>query len=132
MESDEDDEETQASFCRFLDDNFKLPISAYAPDCVPKVEIKERLDRKGSGERVHKKTAMGDCRYQIINKLRIKLFHISIDILNVLIIFNFVKEVHNAFDLLVRIRDGVVSEALQVSFDNIYLACFEGIVHCSV
>ena len=23
--------------------NFKLPISAYAPDCVPKVEIKERL-----------------------------------------------------------------------------------------
>ena len=43
MESDEDDEETQASFCRFLDDNFKLPISAYAPDCVPKVEIKERL-----------------------------------------------------------------------------------------
>ena len=44
MESDEDDEETQASFCRFLDDNFKLPISAYAPDCVPKVEIKERLD----------------------------------------------------------------------------------------
>lgn len=90
------------------------------------------LDRKGSGERVHKKTAMGDCRYQIINKLRIKLFHISIDILNVLIIFNFVKEVHNAFDLLVRIRDGVVSEALQVSFDNIYLACFEGIVHCSV
>lgn len=90
------------------------------------------LAGKGSGERVHKKTAMGDCRYQIINKLRIKLFHISIDILNVLIIFNFVKEVHNAFDLLVRIRDGVVSEALQVSFDNIYLACFEGIVHCSV
>ena len=44
MESDEDDEETQASFCRFLDDNFKLPISAYAPDCVPKVEIKERLN----------------------------------------------------------------------------------------
>ena len=43
MESDEDDEETQASFCGFLDDNFKLPISAYAPDCVPKVEIKERL-----------------------------------------------------------------------------------------
>ena len=43
MESDEDDEETQASFCRFLDDNFKLPISAYAPGCVPKVEIKERL-----------------------------------------------------------------------------------------
>ena len=43
MESDEDDEETQESFCRFLDDNFKLPISAYAPDCVPKVEIKERL-----------------------------------------------------------------------------------------
>ena len=43
MESYEDDEETQASFCRFLDDNFKLPISAYAPDCVPKVEIKERL-----------------------------------------------------------------------------------------
>ena len=26
-----------------LDDNFKLPISAYAPGCVPKVEIKERL-----------------------------------------------------------------------------------------
>ena len=23
--------------------NFKLPISAYAPGCVPKVEIKERL-----------------------------------------------------------------------------------------
>ena len=45
MESDEDDEETQASFCRFLDDNFKLPISAYAPGCVPKVEIKERLIR---------------------------------------------------------------------------------------
>ena len=43
MESDEDDEETQASFCRFLDDNFKLPISVYAPGCVPKVEIKERL-----------------------------------------------------------------------------------------
>ena len=43
MESDEDDEETQASFCRFLDDNFKLPISAYAPGCVPKVKIKERL-----------------------------------------------------------------------------------------
>ena len=43
MESDEDDEETQASFCRFLDDNFKLPISAYAPGYVPKVEIKERL-----------------------------------------------------------------------------------------
>ena len=43
MESDEDDEETQASFCRFLDDNFKLPISAYVPGCVPKVEIKERL-----------------------------------------------------------------------------------------
>ena len=43
MESDEDDEETQASFCGFLDDNFKLPISAYAPGCVPKVEIKERL-----------------------------------------------------------------------------------------
>lgn len=46
MESDEDDEETQASFCRFLDDNFKLPISAYAPGCVPKVEIKERLSSK--------------------------------------------------------------------------------------
>ena len=45
MESDENEEETQASFCRFLDDNFKLPISAYAPGCVPKVEIKERLDR---------------------------------------------------------------------------------------
>ena len=44
MESDEDDEETQASFCGFLDDNFKLPISAYAPGCVPKVEIKERLN----------------------------------------------------------------------------------------
>ena len=43
MESDEDDEETQASFCLFLDDNFKLPISAYAPGCVPKIEIKERL-----------------------------------------------------------------------------------------
>ena len=43
MESDEDDEETQASFCGFLDDNFKLPISAYAPGFVPKVEIKERL-----------------------------------------------------------------------------------------
>ena len=43
MESDEEDEETQAYFCRFLDDNFKLPISAYAPGCVPKVEIKERL-----------------------------------------------------------------------------------------
>ena len=43
MESDEEDEEIQASFCRFLDDNFKLPISAYAPGCVPKVEIKERL-----------------------------------------------------------------------------------------
>ena len=43
MESDEDDEETQASFSRFLDDNFKLPISAYAPGCVPKVEIKEQL-----------------------------------------------------------------------------------------
>ena len=43
MESNEDDEETQASFCRFLDDNFKLPISAYAPGCVPKVKIKERL-----------------------------------------------------------------------------------------
>ena len=43
MESDEDDEETQASFCRFLDDNFKLPISAYAPGCLPKVEFKERL-----------------------------------------------------------------------------------------
>ena len=43
MESDEDDEETQASFCRFFDDNFKLPISAYAPGCVPKVENKERL-----------------------------------------------------------------------------------------
>ena len=46
MESDEDDEETQASFCRFLDDNFKLPISAYVPGCVPKVEIKERLIKK--------------------------------------------------------------------------------------
>ena len=45
MESDEDDEETQASFCRFLDDNFKLPISAYAPGCLPKVEIKERLNK---------------------------------------------------------------------------------------
>ena len=43
MESNEDDEETQASFGRFLDDNFKLPISAYAPGCLPKVEIKERL-----------------------------------------------------------------------------------------
>ena len=43
MESDENEEETQASFCRFLDDNFKLPISAYAPGSVPKVEIKERL-----------------------------------------------------------------------------------------
>ena len=43
MESNEEDEETQASFCRFLDDNFKLPISAYTPSCVPKVEIKERL-----------------------------------------------------------------------------------------
>ena len=43
MESNEDDEETQASFCRFLDDNFKLPISAYAPGCVSKVKIKERL-----------------------------------------------------------------------------------------
>ena len=43
MESDEEDEEIQASFCRFLDDNFKLPISAYAPGCLPKVEIKERL-----------------------------------------------------------------------------------------
>ena len=43
MESDEEDEETQASFCRFLDDNFKLPISAYAPGYVPKVKIKERL-----------------------------------------------------------------------------------------
>ena len=43
MESDEEDEETQASFCRFLDHNFKLPISAYAPGCVPKVEIKGRL-----------------------------------------------------------------------------------------
>ena len=43
MESDEDDEETQASFCRFLDDNFKLPISAYVPGYVPKVKIKERL-----------------------------------------------------------------------------------------
>ena len=40
---DENDKETQASFCRFLDDNFKLPISVYAPGCVPKVEIKERL-----------------------------------------------------------------------------------------
>ena len=47
MESDEDDEETQASFCRFLDDNFKLPISAYAPGCVPKVKIKERLTNAG-------------------------------------------------------------------------------------
>ena len=46
MESDEDDEETQASFCGFLDDNFKLPISAYAPGCVPKVEIKERLNKE--------------------------------------------------------------------------------------
>ena len=46
MESDEDDEETQASFCRFLDDNFKLPISAYVPGCVPKVKIKERLIKK--------------------------------------------------------------------------------------
>ena len=45
MESDEDDEGTQASFCRFLDDNFKLPISAYAPGCVPKVEIKEQLNK---------------------------------------------------------------------------------------
>ena len=45
MESDEDDEETQASFCRFFDDNFKPPISAYAPGCVPEVEIKERLIR---------------------------------------------------------------------------------------
>ena len=27
-----------------MDDNFKLPISAYAPGCVPKVEIKERLN----------------------------------------------------------------------------------------
>ena len=26
-----------------LDDNFKLPISAYAPGYVPRVEIKERL-----------------------------------------------------------------------------------------
>ena len=43
MESDEDDVETQASFCRFLDDNFILPISAYAPGYVPKVEIKKRL-----------------------------------------------------------------------------------------
>ena len=43
MESNEDDEEIQASFCRFLDDNFKLPISAYAPGCEPKVEFKERL-----------------------------------------------------------------------------------------
>ena len=41
MEFEEDDEETQASFCRFLDDNFKPPISAYAPGCVPKVEIKD-------------------------------------------------------------------------------------------
>ena len=46
MESDEDDEETQASFCRFLDDNFKLPISAYVLGCVPKIEIKERLIKK--------------------------------------------------------------------------------------
>ena len=30
---------------------------------------------------------MGDCRYQIINKLRIKLFHISID--NLDLIFKF-------------------------------------------
>ena len=45
MESNEDDEETQASFCRFLDDTFKLPISAYAPDGVPTVEIKERLHK---------------------------------------------------------------------------------------
>ena len=43
MESDEEDEEIQASFCRFLDHNFKLPIPAYAPGCVPKVEIKGRL-----------------------------------------------------------------------------------------
>ena len=46
MESDEDDEETQASFCIFFDDNFKLPISAYVPGYVPKVEIKERLINK--------------------------------------------------------------------------------------
>ena len=52
MESNEDDEETQASFCRFLDDNFKLPLSAYAPGCVPKVEIKERLF-KNEGQRNH-------------------------------------------------------------------------------
>ena len=26
-----------------MDDNFKLPISVYAPSCVPKVETKERL-----------------------------------------------------------------------------------------
>ena len=43
MESDEDDEESQAAFCRFLVDNFKLPISADAPGPVPKVKIKERL-----------------------------------------------------------------------------------------
>ena len=51
MESDEDDEETQASFCGFLDDNFKLPISAYAPGYVPKVEIKERLFMNNRNER---------------------------------------------------------------------------------
>ena len=39
-------------FCRFLDDNFKLPISAYAPSCVPKIEIKERLF-KNKGQRNH-------------------------------------------------------------------------------
>ena len=48
MESDKEDEETQASFCRFLDHNFKLPIPAYAPGCVPKVEIKGRLNRRGN------------------------------------------------------------------------------------
>ena len=56
MESGEDDEETQASFSRFLNDNFKLPISAYVPDCVPKVEIKERLI---------KKIKKNDCHYEI-------------------------------------------------------------------
>ena len=48
MESDEDDEETQASFCRFLDDNFKLLISVYAPSCEPKVKIKKRLAKASS------------------------------------------------------------------------------------
>ena len=52
MESNEDDEETQASFCRFLDDNFKLPISAYAPGCVPKVKIKERLIKEIHKDRI--------------------------------------------------------------------------------